>query len=166
MTRVADIISKEVYRCHEDDSLNTVAQLMWEHDCGCIPVVDGLSRVMGIITDRDVCMAAYTQGRNLSQIPVSSVYTRDVRTCKQDEPLARAEETMAQAQVRRLPVVDQDGTLVGILSLSDLAQHLKFVSLTRNGALGPRNLSTVLEAVSRPRPATHVEPQPTVELAS
>jgi CBS-domain-containing membrane protein len=166
MTRVEDIMSKEVFRCYGDDSLSTAAQLMWEHDCGCIPVVDGLLHVVGIITDRDVCMAAYTQGRGLSEIPVSSVCTREVRTCRKDEPLTLAEEAMAQAQVRRLPVVDEDGALVGLLSLSDLAQHLKFVSSSRNGALGPRNLSTVLEAVSRPREATHASPETNVGLSA
>lgn len=161
MTRVEEIMSKATYSCHPDDPLNSVAQLMWEHDCGCLPVVDGLSHVVGIITDRDVCMAAYTQGRSLSEIPVSRAYTRDVKTCKKDEPLSRAEDTMTQAQVRRLPVVDDNGALVGLLSLSDLAQHMKFVSLGRNGSLGPRNLSTVLEAVTRPR-TTHTTPPPAV----
>jgi CBS-domain-containing membrane protein len=151
MTRVEDIMSKEVFSCHMEDSLNTAAQIMWEHDCGCVPIVDGLGCVLGIVTDRDVCMAAYTKGARLADIPVSSTCTRELRTCKTDEPLSHAEETMTRAQVRRLPVTDADGHLVGMLSLSDLAQHLRLVSLGKSNPLGPRDLSNLMEAVSRPR---------------
>lgn len=153
MHRVADIMTKDVVSCHMYDSLNTAARLMWEHDCGCVPVVDDLRRVTGMITDRDISMAAYIQGKSLKDILVQSVCSSTVQTCSKDHSLARAEEIMVQAQVRRLPVVEEDGTLAGILSLSDLAHHLTFVAPGKSSSLGPRNLSTVLEAVSRPRPA-------------
>lgn len=144
-------VSKEVFSCHVNDFLNRCAQIMWEHDCGCVPVVDDLSRLVGIITDREVCMGAYTQGRALSEIPVSSVCSREVQSVKPTDTLAHAEDLMAKHQIRRLPVVDEQNSVIGVVSLSDLAQHLKFVALGKSNVLGPRNLSLVFEAVSRRR---------------
>jgi len=151
MNRVEDVMSGEVYFCHLDDTLNAAAQIMWERDCGCVPVVDDQRRVVGIMTDRDACMAAYTQGKALKELLVSAICAREVQTCKLGESLAAAEEKMAHAQIRRLPVTDQDGRLIGMLSLSDLAHHFKTSVAGPRGALGSRNISTVLEAVSRPR---------------
>ncbi|MET0385220.1 MAG: CBS domain-containing protein [Polyangiales bacterium] len=144
-------MSMDVASCSMDDSMNRVAQLMWERDCGCVPIVDELSRVIGIITDRDVCMAAYTQGRSLAELPVSLACSRDVQTCRGSDSLARAEALMTRAQVRRLPVVDDAGVLVGLLSLGDLAHRLKNVGAARSDTLGLRHVAAVLEAVTRPR---------------
>jgi CBS-domain-containing membrane protein len=142
------------------DRLNTAAQIMWENDCGCVPVVDDLRRVIGIVTDRDITMAAYTQGKSLNDIEVGSICSRTVKTCAKTATLSEAEQIMANAQVRRLPVVESDGTLVGIISLSDLAHHLTFVAVGKSNSLGPRNLSLVLEAVSRPRRVSMPEAKP------
>lgn len=150
-TRVEDIMSTHVVGCRADDRLNKAAQIMWEHDCGSVPVVDEGSRVVGIITDRDMCMAAYTQGKSLIEIPVSSACSHEVQTCSRSDTITRAEELMTRAQVRRLPVVDDAGVLAGMLSMSDLAHHLKPASHAENNTLRPRELATVLEAVSRPR---------------
>ena len=68
--KVMDAMTRSVAACNEEDTLNRAAQLMWEGDCGCIPVLDAGGDVRGILTDRDVCMAAYTQGLPLQQIPV------------------------------------------------------------------------------------------------
>ena len=151
MHRVDEVMRKDVVSCHLEDSLNTAARIMWEQDCGCVPVVDDLRRVVGIITDRDITMAAYIQGGGLNDTAVGAVCSRDVKTCAINDSLSRAEQIMAEAQVRRLPVVESDETLVGIISLSDLAHHLTFVAGSESNSLGPRNLSLVLEAVSQPR---------------
>jgi CBS domain-containing protein len=149
MKHVADVMSKDVASCHMQDSMNRAAQLMWEHDCGCIPIVDDASRVVGIITDRDICMATYTQGKPLWELPVAQACTHDVQTCRTTDKLSYAEEIMTDAQVRRLPVVDPLGTLVGLVSLSDLAHHNKSTA----DKLAHRTLSAVLEAVTRRRRA-------------
>jgi CBS-domain-containing membrane protein len=96
---------------------------MWENDCGCVPVVDAAGRVVGMLTDRDVCMAAYTQGRPLAEIPVSSAMSRSVVACGPDDTIATAEQRMRQHRVRRLAVVDDEGRIAGILSLSDIARR-------------------------------------------
>ena len=165
MNRVQDVMSHDVVRCYMDDSLNRAAQIMWENDCGCVPVVDDEARVIGIITDRDICMAGYTQGKAFSEIPVASVCSTKVVTCSPNEALSSAEDKMTRSQIRRLPVTTPDGVLVGLLSLSDLANHMKFMAIGKSSSLGPRNLSTVLEAVSRPRDNSDSHREPRVPQA-
>lgn len=151
MIEVRELMSTKPYSCRLTDTLNDAAQLMWEHDCGSIPIVDHLDRVVGIVTDRDICMGAYTQGRPLAEIPLASVCTREVYACLPNDPLEKAEGAMIDHQIRRLPVTDRDGYLLGMLSLSDIARHLHlFMSHTSNGT-SPRALSLVMAAVSRRR---------------
>lgn len=154
MTLVQDFMSAVPSTCHPSDSLNRAAQLMWENDCGCVPVVDHLDHVVGIITDRDICMGAYTQGQALSEISVSNVCTHDVKTCSQTDSIDKAEGLMVKHQVRRLPVTDADGHVVGVLSLSDLARHLQLVTHEKSNGTSARALSLVMEAVSRWRHAS------------
>ena len=71
--KVQDVMTRNVAACGVDESLNRAAQLMWECDCGSIPVLDASGSVCGMLTDRDICMAAYTQGLPLTQIPVRNV---------------------------------------------------------------------------------------------
>jgi CBS-domain-containing membrane protein len=149
MKRVADVMSTKVASCHVDESMNDAAQIMWEQDCGSVPIVDDHSHVIGIITDRDVCMATYTQGKCLKDLPVSLACSGDVQTCRASDSLAHAEELMSNAQVRRLPVIDSHGALIGMVSLSDLAHHSKWTSA--RDKLGQRTLSALRQAVTRRR---------------
>ena len=119
--KVQDVMVPDVQFCFPDDNLNRAAQIMWDHACGIVPVVDDARRVVGMISDRDVCMAAYTKGMRLDAIPVRDVMTKNLKTCAPDHDLSGAESIMSEGQVRRLPVVDAKGALLGILSLNDLA---------------------------------------------
>ncbi len=119
--RVKDLMSTNLATCRPDDPLATAAQLMWERDCGVVPVTDGAGRLLGVVTDRDACMAAYTQGRTLHAIPVEVAMARRVVTLHEDDPLPRAHELMRTHRLRRLPVVDAAHHVVGLLSLKDLA---------------------------------------------
>jgi CBS-domain-containing membrane protein len=96
-------------------------------------------------------MAAQTQGKTLSDISVANVCSRQIYTCHRDESVSKAAETMAHAQVRRLPVVDADGQLVGIIALSDLVRNAWSASSGRVDADTSSRMHTLLEAVSRPR---------------
>jgi CBS domain-containing protein len=102
--------------------VNLAAQLMWEHDCGTIPVVDNGGRLTGIATDRDICMAAYTQGASLASIPVTTAMTTSVLSCHLDDSIESAERVMREGQVRRVPVIDTDRRPVGIVAMNDLAR--------------------------------------------
>lgn len=119
--KIERMMTRPVKTCRVEDSVNRAAQVMWESDVGCVPVVDDQERVVGMITDRDVAMAAYTQGRALDAISIESAMSKQVHTCSPDDKVAQAEQRMREFQVRRLPVVDDAGALVGIVSMNDIA---------------------------------------------
>jgi len=119
--KIKQIMNHAVKACHPEDSLNTAAQAMWENVCGAVPIVDYQSKPIGFLTDRDICMAAYTQGKPLPGISVEGAMARGAICCRVDDELETALELMRSKHVRRLPVIASDGTLAGILSLDDLA---------------------------------------------
>ncbi len=121
---VAELMTRRVWACSPDTTLDAAVQLMEEHDCGCLPVVPGRGqyRVVGQITDRDICLAARRLGTSLRQVPVRAVMSVDVVTCNPQDELSTAWTLLRQAQVRRLPVVDDEGQLVGLLTLAQLAR--------------------------------------------
>lgn len=121
--QVEQIMNRNARVCHPQDSLNKAAQIMWENSCGAVPVVDEHSRPVGFLTDRDICMAAYTQGRLLEALSVEGAMARKVVHCKAGDDLSSAANIMRRNGVRRLPVTDKDGKLVGLLSLDDLAHE-------------------------------------------
>jgi CBS domain-containing protein len=121
--KVGDLMTRGVRTCRISDTLSEAAQIMWENDCGAVPVIDEGGRVVSIVTDRDICMASYTQGRPLHEIAVTSAASKRLVAARADDSLHRAEELMRTAQVRRLPVIDEQGRPVGILSITDLARY-------------------------------------------
>jgi CBS domain-containing protein len=120
--KVLDLMTEDVGTCRPYEGVDKGAKVMWEQDCGAVPVVDQDRRVVAMLTDRDICMASFTQGRGLSEIRVSSAMSKNLWTCRPDDDVADAEAVMRTHKVRRLPVVDAEGKLAGILSLSDLAR--------------------------------------------
>ena len=147
--RAQDLMSHPAITCDVNDDLNVPAKLMWDHDCGVILVVRGDGKLEGVITDRDICMAAYTQGRSLDQILVNSVMAKHVVLAQMDQKLGEVERMMAEHQVRRIPVVDEDNRPVGLLSLNDLA--LESVEPDTRLKNGVANVAHTLAAVCRPR---------------
>jgi CBS domain-containing protein len=125
--KVQDLMTKSVDCCLPDESANEAARIMWERDCGFVPIVENrqTQRVVGVVTDRDICMAAYTKGRPLDQIRLEELMSSRVRTCRAAEDVAQAEQAMREAQVHRLPVVDDAAQLLGVISLSDVAREAR-----------------------------------------
>jgi CBS domain-containing protein len=119
---VSSIMTRNAATCLATDSLNRAAQLMWDRRCGAIPVLDQGGGAIGLLTDRDVCMAAYTQGRRLDDITVETAMSRPTRTCLPTVALEEAENLMMAHAVRRLIVVDELGQIQGIVSLDDIAR--------------------------------------------
>jgi CBS domain-containing protein len=147
----SELMTREVHSCSINDSLQRAVQLMWEHDCGVVPVVDDQNKVVGMITDRDVAIAAYTQGRPLWEIPLSSAMAHHVHGVREDDDLETVETLMRRVRVRRIPVLDGDGRLKGILSMNDLARH---AHRGRKGdGLRPDSIVQTLAAVCEPHRA-------------
>lgn len=118
--KVEQLMTRTVRACGIEDSLETAARIMWDADCGFVPVLDEDGRVVGVVTDRDICMAALHERRPLSAIPVSHSMAKEVFSCSPHDPIAEAERLMKLKQVHRLPVTDVGGKLLGILSLNDI----------------------------------------------
>ena len=119
--KVDQIMNRKVKVCRPQDWLNKAAHIMWEEPCGAVPVVDDQGMPVGFLTDRDICMAAYTQGKPLEKLRVETAMARKVVSCKAEDDLNSAAQLMRKNRTRRLPLVDHNGTLVGLLSLDDLA---------------------------------------------
>ncbi len=121
--KVEQIMNLAVKATRPRDSLNHAAQLMWDHSCGALVVVDAHSRPVGFLTDRDICMAAYTRGKPLQELTVEGAMASRLECCHIDDELTAAMDVMQAKHVRRLPVIARDGTLAGILSLDDIANE-------------------------------------------
>jgi CBS domain-containing protein len=119
--KVEQIMNRAVKTCGPRDPLNKAAQIMWDEPCGAVPVVDEQGRPVGFLTDRDICMAAYTQNKPLTELPAEGAMAREIACCKADDDLDSAAQLMRQKRTRRVPVVDRNGILVGLLTLDDIA---------------------------------------------
>lgn len=156
--QIRDIMSQSVITCSPSDSLNAAARLMWENDCGAIPVVDDGGSTVGMITDRDICMAGYIQHKLLPEISVTDVMSKDVATCTTSDTLEAAERLMGERQVRRLPVVDGNSKPVGIVSLNDIARYAASAHAKKNGV--DRRFTETLAAICEPRKSSRAAEQP------
>jgi CBS domain-containing protein len=117
--KVKEVMTPIVQVCIPTDTLATAAGHMWDHDCGVLPVVkDG--KVVGLITDRDICMAAAMNNHTLSNLAVEDVINGKVYSVGPEYDVLKALEVMAERKIRRLPVVSEDGALKGILSMNDV----------------------------------------------
>ena len=119
--KVAEVMTTNVKSCTADTNLAAVTQLMWENDCGVVPVVNERAEVVGILTDRDICIALGTRNQAASTLSAGDVMSRQLASCAPEDDCAEVLQTMARRRVRRLPVLAIGGVLVGIVSLNDLA---------------------------------------------
>jgi CBS domain-containing protein len=150
--KVKDLMVVEVKCCESYNTLNTAAQLMWDNDIGSVPVVDKKRRVLGMLTDRDICMAAYIQGVSLTESLVTSAMSKQVCSCAPDDDIATAEKLMREKQVRRLPIIDTQGRLVGIVSLNDIAREAtREAEMKKAREVSDAEITRVMSAVCAPR---------------
>jgi len=147
---VEKLMTSPVHSCSPEDNLRTPAEIMWDTDCGCVVVVGEDQRVVGVITDRDICMAAHLTGAPIGNTRVADVMSAGPCTCTTNASLEEATALMAENQVRRLPVTDASGHPVGILSLNDiaLASHERPA-----GDLSDTVVASTLAAIGRHRPS-------------
>lgn len=155
--KVRELMNSPAYLCHPQDSLAKAAQLMWDHDCGMLPVVDGSGRVGAAITDRDICMGALTRGRSLGELRVAESMSRDIVTCRPDDDVAVAAQRMAERRVHRLPVVDEHGKPCGVIALNDIA-----LAAEQEPAIGREAMKILVSACEHrtavPAPAIAAKP--------
>ncbi len=152
--KVRDIMTPQPKCCEPDTNLATATKLMWENDCGVLPVVEN-GKLAGIITDRDICIALGTRNRPATEIAVRDVATRELQTCTADQEVNAAMAVMRRAKVRRLPVVDKDGKLVGILALNDLV----LAASRKRFDIDYDEVMSTVQAVSEHRNHKRAEPE-------
>jgi CBS domain-containing protein len=121
--KVQEVMTQDVKACFPDTNLAAAAALMWENDCGILPVVVNGGNAVGVITDRDIAIAVGTRGRAPQDIRVDEVIHGPVFACAPDDDIHAALKTMRKDKVRRLPVLSGGGALKGILSLNDVVLH-------------------------------------------
>lgn len=151
--RIDAVMSRDVGHCRPDDTLDQAARLMWDRDCGCVPVCtgNGAARVVGMLTDRDICMAALFTGKPLGELRVYEAMSRDVRGCGPRDRATQVERAMRERQIRRVPVVDEEGGLIGIVSLADIARASG--APREAAAVSDAEIAGTLAAICRPRGA-------------
>ena len=163
--KIKDVMSHPVVSCTTQSTLDQAARLMWEFDCGIVVIVNEKGKPAGVLTDRDICMGAYTQGRTLAEIPVTVAMAHDVISVHGDAVVEQAEALMRRHQLHRLPVMDSEGYAIGMVSMNDLARMA--ARAKRSGV--NREFVSTLAAVCAPRSPAVIEPngelhRPTVTL--
>lgn len=142
--RVKQIMTPDPARCTQDTTAQEAAALMRDNDCGSIPVVENTAsnRLIGTVTDRDLAIRGLAAGKG-PDIPVRDLMTPEPVTCVPEDEVENLRQVMIERQVRRVPVVDTDGVLVGIVAQADIARE--------DGAASDREVGRIVEAISEPR---------------
>jgi CBS domain-containing protein len=119
--KVQDIMTRDVKFCGPDTNLAAATEILWRSSCGTLPILDSNGKPAGVMTDRDMCIAMGTRNWAARDLAVRDVASYPVFTCGADDEVREALKAMGQHHVRRLPVVNGDGKVVGILSLDEIA---------------------------------------------
>lgn len=119
--KVCDVMERDVKTCGPNNSLESAALLMWDNDCGSLPVVDQSATPLGIITDRDIAMSCALNHKPLWELCTKDVTNnRPLYTCRENDDMRSALSTMQAQRIRRLPVIDKNGCLKGIVTIEDV----------------------------------------------
>ena len=143
--KVQDVMTYDVQSCPPETNLAEAAMQMWRGDFSILPVVTTAGKVVGVITDRDICMAAATKHRDSANICVKEVMSGKVHGCSPDTDICAALKIMREKQVRRLPIIDAyDHKVAGILSLNDIALKAQNI---RRAELSAQDVANTLKAI-------------------
>ena len=150
--QLKQVMTTDIATCRAETNLAVVAKLMWDRDCGFIPVVDPQGKVAGVITDRDICIASATRRVAPEQITAAEAMRRQpIHACTTDDTVEKALAAMKEFQVRRLPVLAGDGTLTGVVSMNDIV-----LASTRKDGPAPAEITKTLVAICAHGPARTV----------
>lgn len=151
--KVKDLMTGEVKSCRPETDLATAAKMMWDYDCGMLPVVDNENKVIGVITDRDICIAVATKNRLAANIAVGEVISGNVYSGAPGDDVHAALKTMRHNKIHRLPVVNEQGEIAGILSLNDVVLRAEEEKGRRHPELNYEDAMSTIKAICEHRPA-------------
>jgi len=149
--KIQDLMTSDVQCCGPDTNLAAAAKMMWDSDCGALPVLNVEGHVMGMITDRDICMAAATKNKPASDITVWETVSGKIYTCQLADDVHTALDTMKREKVRRLPVVDEDGVLQGIVAMNDFVLLAADAKGAKAPAVSYEDVVRTMKAISMHR---------------
>ncbi len=155
--KVQDAMMGTPIYCRPETNLGSAIELLWERNCGILPIVDAKQKVIGVVTDRDLCVALGTRNRLPGQITVGEVATGEVHSCRGQDDIHAALQTMAKKRVRRLPVVNEEGILEGILSMDNVVLHTESATWGRKPELSDEDVVSALRQIYGPQVPQIVE---------
>jgi len=155
--KVTDIMAKPPAYCSPETNLAAAVEILWRQNCGILPIVDSNEKVVGLVTDRDICVALGTRNRLPSDMTVSEVASGKIIACRPDDDVRGALATMAQAKVRRLPVIDAAGKLQGILSIDDVVVRAETGTIKGDSELSFEDLANTLKILYASKPLRAVQ---------
>jgi len=122
--KVKDMMVGTPVSCNRQTNLGAAVEMLWNRNCGILPITDDNGKVNGVVTDRDICIALGTRNRLPGELSVGEVMTGKLFSCSPEDDVRTALTTMRTEKVRRLPVLNRDGVLQGILSMDDVVYHV------------------------------------------
>ena len=149
--KVKDIMMGTPYHCQPDTNLGSATELMWNANCGFLPVKSTEGKVIGVITDRDICVALGTRNRPAGEVTVAEVLTDKLYSCAPDDDIHMALQTLKEAAIRRLPVISPNGTLVGVLSIDDILVRAEPSSLGKTPELSSDEVVRTFRSIMQRR---------------
>jgi len=155
--KVADMMAKPPAYCSPQTNLAAAVEILWRQNCGILPIVDSEEKVLGLVTDRDICVALGTRNRLPSDMTVGEVTSGKVIACKPDDDIRGALATMAEAKVRRLPVIDAEGKLQGVLSVDDVVLRTETGTIKGDSELSFEDLANTLKILYASKPLRSVQ---------
>lgn len=149
--KVKDVMTENVKFCRPDANLAEATAIMWEFDCGALPVVVDGKETVGIVTDRDIAIAVGTRHIPAWAIPVSEVMSKELHCVSPEDDIHAALKLMREDRLRRLPVINTEGALEGILCLNDLALHAEHPTGKKTPELSYEDVVSTLKAICEHR---------------
>lgn len=151
--KVQDIMTRDVKSCGPDTNLAAATEILWRNNCGTLPVLDSAGRLTGIVTDRDICIALGTRNLPASDLAVRDLALKSVFTCGPNDEVHKPLKTMQEHQIRRTPVVGEDGKLVGILCLDDIMLHAEKTDSKKTAGISYEDAVNTMKAICQRRAA-------------
>lgn len=134
--KINECMCNNVYFVKPNCKVEEAVNLMRDNHIGCVPVCNDSNNVVGVLTDRDILLRTVACNKDIKTTPISDIMTCNVCTCNSNDDIYEAENKMAKNQIRRIPVVDNNNKLVGILTMGDLAHY--------NKEIGKENICTTI----------------------
>jgi len=147
--KVKDVMTSAPSYCQVETNLGSATELMWNANCGFLPVETADGKVVGVVTDRDICIALGTRGRLAGNVTIAEVMSDKVHACAPDDDIHIALQTMKEGNVRRLPVIAKNGTLAGVVSMDDILLQAEPTRLGREPELSTDEVVRTYRAIAQ-----------------